>query len=145
MKARAEDDNAKLFEIEKKNITRDMRKREEEIREAHLLAIVRMRESLVDEAWSAAKARFLSLPSRKKEYAAFMDRLLAMARKDGDFEVYMRRADAALWKGAKAADISGGIVMRSRDLKVERDYSLTGIAGHSEQGAKAKISEVLFG
>lgn len=144
MKKRAEEDNAKLFSIERKNIDAQMRKKEERIREEYLLELVKTRESLVDDAWEDAKKRFLSMPKRKREYTAFMKKLLKMAKADGSFDVYLRKEDRHLWKGAKTAKMSGGLVMKSKDGKIERDYSIDGIVDTSEEGARALIAEVLF-
>ena len=144
-KKRAASDNAQLMSIEEKNIDREMRREQEEIREAHLLALVKAKEDIVGEAWEDAKGRFLSMPERSAEYKRFMLSVLGRSAAYRGYGVFLRREDLGLWKGAKQENISGGAVFRSPDGKIEVDFSLEGILRSSEGAARARISEALFG
>jgi vacuolar-type H+-ATPase subunit E/Vma4 len=138
-------DNAQLMSIEEKNIDREMRRQEEEIREAHLLGLVRAKEDLVGEAWEEAKKTFLSMPERRTEYRKFMGSILDKSKIHKGYDIFLRKEDLSLCKGAKTEKISGGAVFRSPDGRIEVDYSLEGILRSSEGAARAKISEALFG
>jgi len=142
---KAEKDNQELFELEKGNITREMRRGEEKVIEAHILGLVEAKEAFVDEVWAFAEKKFLSMPKRKKEYRLFMRRILESVKDLKDYMLYVRKEDLKLHKGAKKERISGGVILRSKDGKIEIDYSLEGIAKRHSQETKARISEVLFG
>jgi vacuolar-type H+-ATPase subunit E/Vma4 len=142
---RAALDNAQLMAIEAKNIDREMRRQEEEIREAHLLEIVKAKEGLVGRVWEEAKEKFLSMPGRRTEYGRFMESVLGRSKRYKGYDVFLRKEDLALFAGAKAARISGGALFRSPDGKIEVDCSLEGVLRSSEGAARAKISEALFG
>ncbi len=145
MKEQAESDNDELFSLEEKSIIRSMRKREERIRESNLLEMMRLRDRIINEIWQEIAERFLTMPSRQKEYKAFLDTLFSRVKDQENYDIFMREGDPWFRKGAKPADISGGAVFRTKDGKVEINYSLDGILDNSEEGAKALITEVLFG
>ena len=144
MTEKAEKDNEVLFHIEKKNITREMRRAEENIREEYLLGIVKAREAFTDKIWNSAKKRFISMPKRKTEYKKFMKRILSRVEDHESYVVYIRKEDSIFYKNARPAKISGGIIFRTKDGKIEIDYSLDGIVQRNEAAAKATINEVLF-
>lgn len=144
MRRRAEEDNAKLFEIQKKNITREMRKREEEIRERHLLELVKARKKLVDEVWERVRRRFLSMPEREGEYREYIMMVLKSVKTE-EYEVFTRKTHTRFIPGANPEAIIGGVIFRSKDGKVEIDCSLEGVLRENEENTKARIAEVLFG
>lgn len=145
MREKARRDNEELFRMEKKNIVREIRREEEKVRESYQLGLVQAKELFVDEVWKSAKRRFLSMPGRKREYQGFLKRILASVKDIREYEVFMRKEDTGLHKGAKQKRMAGGAVFRSRDGKIEIDHSLEGIAERYKEETKARINEVLFG
>jgi vacuolar-type H+-ATPase subunit E/Vma4 len=145
MKKQAERDNDELFALEEKSIVRSMRKREESIRESNLLELMKLRDRIINDIWQEASEKFLTMPSREKEYKAFLGQIFAKVKDSDSYDIFMREGDPGFRKGAKPADISGGAVFRTKDGKVEMNYSLDGIVESSEEAAKALIAEVLFG
>lgn len=146
MRKRAMEDNEKLFSVEKKNITKEVRKWEEEKREKHMLEHAKARERIIERVWFEAKKKFLSMPKRKEEYKKFMDKLFSQVKKESkDCDIFLRKEDINFQKGAKPAKIKGGALIMSKDGKIELDYSFEGLLRDMEGLTKERIEEVLFG